>query len=104
MDSGPPRRSHPGSGRQDHLFAVVLLVLEDVVAVRRLGQRQPVGDDPRGVDLTLLDALEKWLHVALHVTLSSLEGERTVQPGPGRKLVEESAVHADHRHDAAATT
>src|SRR5919112_809706 len=34
---------------EHHLFAVVALVLEDVVAVRRLVQRQGVGDDEGGI-------------------------------------------------------
>ena len=47
--SSPRRRGRPGL--QDHLLAAVLLVLEDVVAVRGLGQGQPVGDHPGRVEL-----------------------------------------------------
>src|SRR5579875_1808226 len=91
-----------GSGLEHDLYAVVLLVLEDVVAVRRLPQRQRVGDDPGRVDLAALDALQQRLHVPLHVALAGPQGERPVHPGPGGELVHEPAVHADHGDDPAA--
>src|SRR3954454_14871171 len=94
--AAPGRRS----GREDHLLATLLLVLEDVVPVRRLGQRQPVGDHPGGVDLAALDALEQRAHVPLDVALPGLQGQGAVHPRAGGELVDEPAVHADDRDDA----
>src|SRR5215217_7387918 len=58
-----------GSGLENHLLAVVLLVLEELVAARRLGQRQSMSDHAGRVELSPLDALEQWPHVPLHVAL-----------------------------------
>src|ERR1700759_3782649 len=72
-----------GSGLEHDLFASVLLVLEDVVAVRRLLQWERVRDDPRRVDLTGLDALQQRLHVALDVALAGPQGQGAVHERPG---------------------
>ncbi|WP_324273179.1 LysR family transcriptional regulator substrate-binding protein [Blastococcus brunescens] len=69
----PRRRGR--SGLQDHLLAAVGLVLEDAVAVRGLGQGQPVGDHPGRVDLTPLDPVQQRVHVPLHVALAGAQGE-----------------------------
>src|SRR5215211_3637714 len=50
--SAGPRRS----GLENHLLAVVLLVLEELVAARRLGQRQSMSDHAGRVELSPLDA------------------------------------------------
>src|SRR5579875_2084267 len=92
-----------GLGLEHDLLASVLLVLEDVVAVRRLLQREGVRDDPRGVNLTALDALQQRLHVPLHVALASPQSEGAVHEGPGGELVDDPAVDADDRDDPATT-
>lgn len=61
------------SGGQDDLLAVVPLVLEQLVALRRFGEGQPVGDHPGGVDGAPLDQPEQGLHVALHVALAGAQ-------------------------------
>src|SRR3954471_3122393 len=61
------------SGLEDDLLAVVLLLLEDVVPVRRLLQRPPGGDHPGGVGRAPLDPLQERLHVALNVALAGPE-------------------------------
>src|SRR5690348_185208 len=58
---------------EDDLQALLLLVLEDLVAVRRLVERQAVRDDEAGVDLAALDAVQQRPHVALHVALAALD-------------------------------
>ncbi len=67
----PPERGDRAGGRRsglEHdLLAAVLLVLEQVVAVRRLLERQGVRDDPRRVELAALDPLEQRAQVAVHV-------------------------------------
>src|SRR6478672_2183867 len=90
--------NHAASRLQHHLDAFILLVLEDVVAVRRLVERQRVGDDASGIDVAVLDALEQRLQVALHMGLASLDGERAVHHRTHRKLVDEAAVHAGNRY------
>src|SRR5256885_1156473 len=88
--SGFPSTCRPSapasSGREDDLLAVVLLVLEDLVALRRILQRQPVGDDPGGVDLLVLDALEQGLHVPVHMALPGPERERPIHECADREL------------------
>ena len=60
--------------RLEHdLFAVVELVLEDVVAVGSLFQRQGMGDDEGGIDVAVLDVLQQRLHVALDMALTGLD-------------------------------
>ena len=85
------------SGLQHDLDAVVLFLVEDVVAVRRFIQRQPVRDDEAGVDLSLLDSLQQRLHVALDVALPGLHRQRAVHERAHREFVYESAVDADDR-------
>src|SRR6185503_600851 len=82
-----------GSGSQDDLQAVVLLVEKHVEPRRRVAQRQPVGDDEARIDLAPLDSLEQRLHVPLDVTLAGPDRERPVDDGAHRKLVDEAAVH-----------
>src|SRR3712207_3658224 len=63
--------------RPEHdLHTVVLLVLEHVVAARRLVERKLVRDDVAGVDVPVLDALEQRSEVALHVALAGLDRQR----------------------------
>src|SRR5215204_4772868 len=88
--------------RLEHdLFAVVMLVLEDVVAMRRLLQRQGVSDDEGRVDLPVLNPLQQRLHVALDMTLPGLDRQRAVHDGTDRKAVDVAAISADHRDSAA---
>src|SRR6185295_12129885 len=94
----------PSSGAQDDFQAVVLLVEEHVEPRRRVAQRQPVGDDEARIDLAPLDSFEQRLHVSLDVTLAGPDRERPVDNGAHRKLVDETAVHADHRHGPAVAT
>ena len=50
----------PRALRLEHdLFTVVELVLEDLIAMRRLLQWQGVGDDEGGIDFPVLNALEQ---------------------------------------------
>src|SRR4026207_1072534 len=63
---------------EDDLFAVVLLVLEDVVAVGSLLQGQGVGDDEGRVEVAVLNVLQQRLHVALDMALPALDGQRAV--------------------------
>src|SRR3954464_9289227 len=92
----------PRSGLENHLLAVVLLVLEELVAAWRLGQRQSVGYHTGGVELSALDAREQWPHVPLHVALTGPQRAGPVHPRARRKLVDDPPVDPDDRDDAAA--
>src|SRR5215210_8000397 len=71
--------------RLEHdLQAVVLLVLEQVVAPGRVGEGDPVGDDEARVDLALEDPVEQRLHVPLNVALAALDREAPVHHCPDR--------------------
>src|SRR3954447_26164513 len=104
--SGFPSTCRPSgpawSGREDDLLAVVLLVLEDLVALRRIVQRHPVGDDPGRVDLLVLDPLEQGLHVPVHVALPGPERERSINECADGDLANDPAVGA-HERDRPAT-
>src|SRR4051812_11963429 len=97
--------SWPSPGRrlglENDLDAVIFLVDERLVTVRRLVELQRVRNDEARVDLAFLDALEERLHVALHVGLAGSHRERAVHERPHRELVDEAAVDADHRDNAA---
>src|SRR5919206_122025 len=89
------------SGLEDDLHAVVLLVLERLVGVRRHVQPEAVGDHEARVDLALADALVERLEVAVDGALAGLDRQALVHQRAGRELVHEPAVDADDRHDAA---
>src|SRR5258708_9532999 len=93
-------RSHAVSWLEYDFLAAVLLVLEDVVAMRCALQRQPVRDDPRRVDLAAFDASQQRLHVALNMALAGPQGQRPVHPRATRKLVRQAAVVTATRDDA----
>ena len=91
-----PAPDPAGSGAQDHLLAVVLLVdgrCRSPSAASSSGRRWVM--TKRRVDLAVLDALQQRLHVALHVALAGADGERAVHQRAHRELVDEAAVDAD---------
>src|ERR1700712_1773190 len=71
-----------GVGLQDHLRPTLITIVEVLVGVRRLGQRQLVRDDDGRVRLAVVDQVAKLPVVGLHVRLAgadlhSLEPELT---------------------------
>src|SRR3954471_14068144 len=60
-----------------------------------------MGDDEARVDLAALNALEQWTEVTLYVALPGADGQRAVHQRADRELVDEAAVRADDRDDAA---
>ena len=58
------------SGLEHDLHALVLLVLEGLVAVGGLAELEPVRDDEARVDVAVADALVQRLQVALDVALA----------------------------------
>src|SRR3712207_6208855 len=63
---------------EHHLDAVILFVYEHVEAVRRLVQRECVGDDEARIDLAALDPLQQRAHIAMHMALAGLDRQRAV--------------------------
>src|SRR4029434_11319020 len=55
---------------QHDLDAVVLLVPEHLVALGRVREPQPVSDDKRRIDLTILDTCEQRTHITVTVRLT----------------------------------
>src|SRR6188474_3837955 len=89
----PIRTPRSSSRRENDLFAVVDLVQEHVEAARSLAEREAMGDDEAGVDLSAFDALQKGAQVAVDVALPGAEGERAIDDRAHGKLVDEPAVH-----------
>src|SRR5690606_15999877 len=52
------------------------------------------------VYVTVLDVLEQRLDVPLNVALAGLQGQSAVDDRAHRKLVDETAIHTNHRHHA----
>src|SRR3954467_3477612 len=60
---------------EDDLGAMVLLVAEYLVHLRRLSDRNTMADHEARVDLAALHAIEQRFHVAHHVGLPGLHGD-----------------------------
>ena len=60
-----------------------------------------MGDDIAGIDIAVLNSLQQWPHVALHMRLPGLECERAVHHRTKRHLVYKPAVDAWDGNDAA---
>src|SRR5687767_11509412 len=73
------------------LDALVALLLEYLVGMRRLVERNAVRDDEGRVDVAVTDVLQEAAHVARHVRLAHLEGEGLGEGGAEVHLVEEAA-------------
>ena len=78
-----------------------MLVAEGLVHLRSLFEADGVGDDEAGVDLAFLDALEQIVRPAVDVGLAHAEGERLVHRRTEGNLVDQTAVHAWNRDNAA---
>src|SRR5947209_8401897 len=100
-DGFPVGNSGAGSRLQHHFNALVLLIAEDPVRLRRLFQRQAVRNDEARVELALLDPRQQRLQVAVDVRLAHLEGQPLAEGGAKVDLVQEAAVDAGDRHRAA---
>src|SRR5262249_30989722 len=86
---------------QHHLDAAILTISEHLVGFGRGVERQAVGDDERRIDLAAFDALQERTHVPHHVRLPHPQRESLLERRAERDLVEESAVNAGYRDDAA---
>src|SRR4051794_25985154 len=71
----PQKRNFMQSILRAHhdLDALVLLIAERLVHLRRVVEARAVRDEERRVDLPLLDALHQRAHVVVHVRLSHLQ-------------------------------
>src|SRR5919107_1380634 len=92
------RESLTGGSRLHHyLDAVVLLVVEDAEAVRRVVEPHAVSDDERGVYIAVLDPLQQLAPVALYVALPRPHRKAPVHERAHRELVYQPAVDAYDR-------
>ena len=80
------------------LSAPVRLIPKHAVRLRRVVQRQRMADHGRRIDLSILNALQQWLHIAHHVGLPGLHGQSFVHECAHRHLVDEAGVHSGHRN------
>ena len=81
-------------GLQYDLDALIFLVAEHLVALRRLVQVQAMRDYKGWVDSPLLDVIQERPHIALDVGLAHLQGQALVERRADRSLVDDAAVHA----------
>src|ERR1041385_3946004 len=72
-----------------NLDALLLLVPEDAIHLRRVLQRGAVRDHERRVDLAALDALHQGPRVVVHVRLAHLQREAFGERGADRHRSEE---------------
>ena len=52
---------------QHHLDAIIPLFCKHFVSIRRIVQRDPMGDDERRIDFAVLDQFQQWLQVPVHM-------------------------------------
>ena len=90
-----------GHGRQHDLDAVVFLLGEDVVAVRRFGELEAVRDHVVRLELALFDVGEQLVDVLVRGGLAPTHETPLSNALPDREVVID-AVHAEDRHPAAA--
>ena len=86
------------SGFENDFDTAVMLVAEGLVYLRSLFKADGVGDDEAGVDLAFLNALEQIVRSVVDVGLG---GERLVHRRTEGNLVDQTAVHARSRDNAA---
>src|SRR3954464_7059647 len=89
---------------QNNFRALVLLVAEDFIHLRRLIDGHAMAHHKTGIDLPVLDFLEQWLHVTHHVRLPRLHGESLIHERAQGDLVIEPRVHARNRNRPTLTT
>ncbi len=86
------------TGLEHDLGHFVLLVVEHLVALGRLLERQPVGDqEGRYRSCSSRIALSSARHVVLHMGLAGLERQPLLHEGAQRELVDEAAIDCRHR-------
>ena len=81
---------------QNHFFAIIFFIAEHGVALRGLLQRHVMRDDEGGINFSFLNPLQQGPHVALHVALSTPNGEGAIHDGADGEFVDEPGVYADH--------
>ena len=59
-------------GFQDNLDAVILFLIENFIAVRRIFQSHTVRDNERWINLALLDFFQQRAHIFMHERLPGL--------------------------------
>ena len=83
---------------EDDLAAVVLLLIEHLVAHGRFFEGQAVGDDQLWLQASCLDVFKKFRQIFLHMGLAHLEGKAFVEGIAKQKAVNEAGINARHAH------
>ncbi|KAK0332020.1 hypothetical protein LTR94_026576, partial [Friedmanniomyces endolithicus] len=85
------------AGFQDDLGHLVLLIVEQAIALRPSAERHPVRDEEGGVDLPLEDRGQQRGQIALHMGLPGLERQALFHEGAERELIDDAAPDRGHR-------
>src|SRR3954469_19906741 len=86
---------------QHHFNTFLLLVSEGAVGFGGLVQAESVSDYKRGIDIALLNMLEQFLRVIMHMGLTHLEDQTFAEGRAERNLVKKTAVNSRNRNHAA---
>src|SRR5690606_14319629 len=100
VTTASPRSSAIGSLHsrfEHHLSRLVLLLVEEAIALARLLERQAMADEEGRVDAPLADHVEETREIFLHVRLPGADGQPLLHHGADGKVVDEAAVDARDR-------
>src|SRR2546430_5930752 len=86
---------------QHHFNTLLLLVSEGAVGFGGLIQTESVSDYKRGIDIPLLNMLEQFFGVIVHMGLTHLEDQTLAEGRAERNLVKKTAVNSRNRNHAA---
>ena len=80
----PYRQTH--SGREDRAQTAIFLVLEHLIASRRLFQRKAMRRHKGRIELALRHVIEQAMHIALAVLLGGADGQALLIISPSGNL------------------
>src|SRR5207302_10456862 len=86
---------------QHHFNTFLLLISEGAVGFGGLVQAKSVSDYKRGIDIPLLNMLEQFLRVIMHMGLTHLENQTLPESRAERNLVKKTSVNSRNRNHAA---
>ena len=107
-----PRPERPGhflfsktnyllAGLEHHFHAAVLLVAEDVVAVRGLAQGEAVSDDVIELHIAICNVLQQLVDVLVGRRLPGLNDDALIENLAQREVIERRGIHAQDGYEPA---
>lgn len=78
---------------QYDLYALLLLVAEELIGVGSFFQGQPVSDHKRWINIAVLNSFQEWFQIFMDVRLPHPESERLGKSSAKRNFVQKSAVY-----------